>query len=75
MKERSSNMTTVCFAKLMEDRLARCTVYTMCGDCGASEDQDAFGSIFVPTREDRSMIGPVDELHKEQRMALEGRVE
>jgi hypothetical protein len=32
MKERSSRMTTVCFARLLEAMMAKSTVYTMCGE-------------------------------------------
>lgn len=47
-------MTTVCFAKLIEDRMARCTVYTMCGVCSDNKDRVPWDLFLSKTREGRS---------------------
>jgi hypothetical protein len=52
--EKSSNMTTVCFAKLIEETMARCTVYTMCGVCNNNKDQVPGDLFLSKTREERN---------------------
>jgi hypothetical protein len=46
VKERSSNMTTVCFAKLTAATTAKSKVYTMCGECNNKRVAECPRSIF-----------------------------
>ena len=46
VKGRSSNMTTVCFAKLTAATTAKSKVYTMCGECNNKIMTECPRSIF-----------------------------